>query len=285
MHVPKAGIDVFQLPVMSDIFVHTQLSIQIIVNETRNLCSSFYSTERSSFSVNFRLGSRPQRGWRLTLPYTTCDELEWTRRNLLSCCSDSDNDADTPTFVACLQCCAHDMDITCRVECKVESAIGDFNKMILDSLALAQLCRIDKVGSSKLSGPRLLVWVRINGDDSSGFEGRGGGWERSLFGGHCVAWDDLQITPRPIAPHPKTATFEPSMQCQCILYDVSEPTLLTDSRLFRDCTPCCGDTTSEETNFFQRCLEVLSTHCNRTELTTYVVIDFYHRDTRDDRVL
>lgn len=62
----------------------------------------------------------------------------------------------------------------------------------------------------------------------------------------------VEMTPRPMAPHPKTATLEPSAST----YKVTEngtrkKEVRTDSWLLHDGTPGSCDTTSEETNFIK----------------------------------
>ena len=57
----------------------------------------------------------------------------------------------------------------------------------------------------------------------------------------------VEITPRPMAPHPKTATLEPSVQDQ--VDDTTEEEVHTDSRLLHDGTPGSCDTTPKETDF------------------------------------
>ena len=67
----------------------------------------------------------------------------------------------------------------------------------------------------------------------------------------------VEMTPRPIAPHPKTATVEPSANaiqyCNMTNFDEHE---LTDSLLFYDSTPRGGDTTTEKTDLLKRCFGV-----------------------------
>ena len=57
--------------------------------------------------------------------------------------------------------------ITSAVESVVQSAIGDLNEIVLDSLPI-QLCRIHEIGSTHSLSPRLFVWVGVDGDDARG---------------------------------------------------------------------------------------------------------------------
>ena len=60
----------------------------------------------------------------------------------------------------------------------------------------------------------------------------------------------VDITPRPMAPHPKTAALEPSASAHKDQLDgVTEEEVHTDSRLLHDGAPGSCDTTPKETNF------------------------------------
>lgn len=70
----------------------------------------------------------------------------------------------------------------------------------------------------------------------------------------------MAITPKPIAPQPKTATFDPARN---VVYELDnnfarEPMIRTDSGLFDDSTPCSGDTASKQANAIKTCLGVHS---------------------------
>ena len=69
--------------------------------------------------------------------------------------------------MARLERSAHDIDITCAVECVVATAIGHLDELLLDALG-AELGRVNKVGGTELLGPLLLGVVYINNDDLAG---------------------------------------------------------------------------------------------------------------------
>jgi hypothetical protein len=90
--------------------------------------------------------------------------------DLLASSSDTNNDALAPALVASLQGAAHDVHVASAVESVVETAIGHVHQPGLDCLAILQvLGRVDKVGSSELGRPLLLLLVHIDDDDLACF--------------------------------------------------------------------------------------------------------------------
>lgn len=67
------------------------------------------------------------------------------------------------------------MHVASSVEGEVQPAIGDLDQVILDALALRESHRVDKVGGTHLSCPRLFAGIRIDGDDAGGTNNRRGG--------------------------------------------------------------------------------------------------------------
>lgn len=84
--------------------------------------------------------------------------------NLLAGSGDTNDDALTPTLVASLEGCPHDTDITSAVKSVVAATVREFDKLLLDRLAL-ELSRVDEVSSTKLLGPLLLAGVHVDNND------------------------------------------------------------------------------------------------------------------------
>jgi len=75
--------------------------------------------------------------------------------------------------VAGLEGGAHDADVAGAVEGVVATAVGHFDELVDDGLALGQLGRVDEVGGAELLGPLLLARVDVNDDDLAGLLGDG----------------------------------------------------------------------------------------------------------------
>lgn len=83
----------------------------------------------------------------------------------------------------------------------------------------------------------------------------------SLFGLVSIAMMRLALTkaavlmtPRPIAPQPKTATLEPAFYTRfsAMQHQHDSVLILTDTLLLDNCTPCSCDSTSKKANLFKR---------------------------------
>lgn len=70
--------------------------------------------------------------------------------------------------------------------------------------------------------------------------------------------EEVAMTPRPIAPHPNTATDESSVDRDVDKYEkiFVIGLRLTDSCLFGDCAPGSSDATTKETDFLEGCFLV-----------------------------
>ena len=94
-------------------------------------------------------------------------------RNFLACSSNTDDSADTPTLVASFKSSTHDVNliqkdvirakiiilgqktthISSSIESEVQTAISNFDEVVLDFLALRQSGRVDEFVSTKLACP------------------------------------------------------------------------------------------------------------------------------------
>ena len=86
--------------------------------------------------------------------------------NFLTRSSDTNDGADTPAFVARFKSRTHDMNVARAVKRVVEAAVGDFDEVVLDALALGELRRVDEVCRTHLLCPRLLAGIGVDGDDA-----------------------------------------------------------------------------------------------------------------------
>lgn len=84
--------------------------------------------------------------------------------NLLASSGNTNDNALAPTLVASLEGSTHNTNVTSAVKGVVAATIGHLNQVLLDSLAL-ELGRVDKVGGTELTSPRLLTIVHIDGND------------------------------------------------------------------------------------------------------------------------
>jgi hypothetical protein len=69
--------------------------------------------------------------------------------------------------VAGLERSAHDVDVTCAVECVVAAAVGHLDELLLDALR-AELGGVDEVSGTELLRPLLLGVVYVDNDDLAG---------------------------------------------------------------------------------------------------------------------
>jgi hypothetical protein len=69
--------------------------------------------------------------------------------------------------VAGLERSAHDVDVTCAVECVVAAAVGHLDELLLDALG-AELGGVDEVSGTELLRPLLLGVVYVDNDDLAG---------------------------------------------------------------------------------------------------------------------
>lgn len=84
--------------------------------------------------------------------------------NLLASSSDTNDNGLSPALVAGLERSAHDVDVTCAVECVVAAAVGHLDELLLDALG-AELGGVDEVGGTELLGPLLLAVVYVDNND------------------------------------------------------------------------------------------------------------------------
>ena len=87
--------------------------------------------------------------------------------DLLTGSSDTDDDGLSPALVAGLKRSAHDVDVTCAVECVVAAAVGHLDELLLDALG-AELGGVNEVGGTELLRPLLLGVVYVDNDDLAG---------------------------------------------------------------------------------------------------------------------
>ena len=93
-------------------------------------------------------------------------------RDLLASSRNTDDDTLTPAFVAGFESRAHDVDVSCAVECVVASSIRHIDEPALDVLSLLQILRwVHKVRRAELLTPRFLVRVHIHDDNLVGTSG------------------------------------------------------------------------------------------------------------------
>jgi hypothetical protein len=52
--------------------------------------------------------------------------------------------------------------IACRVKGEVKPTIREFDEVILDTLSIRELLRVDKIGRAKLARPRFLCGIYVN---------------------------------------------------------------------------------------------------------------------------
>lgn len=97
----------------------------------------------------------------------SCDSYGVVRTacgDLLTGSSDTNDDGLSPSLVAGLKRSAHDIDVTCAVECVVAAAVGHLDELLLDALR-AKLGRVDEVSGTELLRPLLLGVVYVDNDD------------------------------------------------------------------------------------------------------------------------
>ena len=146
LHVAKGLVDLVEGLAVSNELVDLEVALEVVGHKAGQLRAALDTTKSTA------------------LPYTASDELEWAGGNLLAGGGDTDDDGLSPSLVAGLESSAHDVDVACAVKGVVATAIGHFNKLLLDALA-AELGGVDKVGRAKLLGPLFFGIVDINNDD------------------------------------------------------------------------------------------------------------------------
>src|SRR5258707_6970521 len=65
-------------------------------------------------------------------------------------------------------------DISSTIKGEIEPPIREFNEIILDFLSFFQSRRIDKIGCTKLPGPRFFFWVYVDCNDATRSKACGG---------------------------------------------------------------------------------------------------------------
>ena len=157
MHILETLVEFLELPVVSNIFVNSEVLVEVVFNQSRDLGATLDTTECSS------------------APGAASDKLEGASGDLLARCSNADDSGDTPALVASLKSSTHDVNISSAVKSKVQTTIGDLDEVVLDLLALGQIARVDEAGSAKVLSPFLLSRVGIDGDYLAGADLRSGG--------------------------------------------------------------------------------------------------------------
>jgi hypothetical protein len=203
LHDFKSIADFGKSLTMGDKFVNLDHAVQIILDESRQFRPSFDTTKgRSS-------------------PNTAGNELERSRLDLLTCCSNTDDDTLTPSLMTSLQCSSHDTNITSAVESIIAPAVSHVDEMFLNRFL--EFGRVDEIGCAEFLGPGFFAIIGVDSDDLGGAVGN-------------AALDDAESD---------TAGTK----------DGAGRALLN-----LGCSGCCaktgGDTTAKETSFVEWCLGV-----------------------------
>jgi hypothetical protein len=80
--------------------------------------------------------------------------------------------------------CTH---VASAVESVVETTVGNLDEVILDLRALGELRGVNKIGSTELASPGLLVGIGIDGDDAGRLNELGSGDHTKT---NCTATED-----------------------------------------------------------------------------------------------
>lgn len=122
--------------------------------------------------------------------------------------------------------------IASAVKSVVQTAISEFNKVVLNLCSFRKLCGVHKVGRTELLGPCLLGGVGVDGDDAGGTnEDR------------CV--DDTETNGS------DTEYSNSGTLCTSFRIHSLDDWERTNSWLLCHCTPSGGDTTPKKANFLK----------------------------------
>ena len=163
---------------MRDELVHHQLTTQVVVDQTGQLCAALDASECAA--LPHTAGDQLERCLRASAidsgrKVTTSGKQGRRRRrkkltssgNLLPGSCDTNNDALSPALVAGFESSPHDSHVAGAVKRVVAAPVRHVDQLLLDGLAV-ELGRVDKVRGSKLASPRLLAVVDIDHDDLAG---------------------------------------------------------------------------------------------------------------------
>ena len=204
MHGVKPVVYLCKLVIMRDILVDLHISLQVICSRARksqNLLLTSHSDGALTVDNTGKLSTSFHSPERSTTPNASSDKLETTimlnqfdttRKsrlnsrpcgNLLPGRRDTNDSRNAPAFVARLKRRPHNVNlqktglstksvvtpsgatyIARSVKSKVESTVCDLDEMVLNTFAIGQIARVDKVGRAKLARPRFLFGVYVDGD-------------------------------------------------------------------------------------------------------------------------
>lgn len=140
MHEVKALVNLLKRQSVGYKLVYLQFLIHVVLHQFGNTLHTLPASK----------GCAP--------PHSACDQLERSGGDLLPSSRNPDDDTFSPAFVACLQSCSHDLNISDALKGVVHASVCHLNQHLLDGLVVL-------FGVHTIGGSKLLGFVKLSGVD------------------------------------------------------------------------------------------------------------------------